>query len=46
MDKKKKSWKFGGIYYLVPTVTAVVVLFLFLFNTKTNYDTGYKGFSK
>ncbi|MEK6552794.1 MAG: hypothetical protein AABZ54_05025, partial [Bacteroidota bacterium] len=42
MDKKKKSWKFGGIYYLVPTATAVVVLFLFLLNTKTNYDTGYK----
>ncbi len=42
IDKKKKFWKFGGIYYLVPTATAVVVLFLFLLNTKTNYDTGYK----
>jgi hypothetical protein len=42
IDKKKKFWKFGGIYYLVPTASAVVVLFLFLLNTKTNYDTGYK----
>ena len=42
IDKKKKFRKFGRIYYLVPTVSAVVVLFLFLFNTKTNYDTGYK----
>ncbi|MBI5731355.1 MAG: hypothetical protein HY963_09475 [Ignavibacteriales bacterium] len=42
MDKKKKFRKFRGIYYLVPTVSAVIVLFLFLLNTKTNYDTGYK----
>lgn len=42
IDKKKRFWKFGGIYYLVPTASAVVVLFLFLLNTKTNYDTGYK----
>ncbi len=42
IDKKKKFRKFRGIYYLVPTVSAVIVLFLFLFNTKTNYDTGYK----
>ncbi|MFA5805929.1 MAG: hypothetical protein WC879_14935 [Melioribacteraceae bacterium] len=42
IDKKKKFWKFGGIYYLTPTASAVVVLLLFLLNTKTNYDTGYK----
>ncbi len=42
IDKKKKFWKFGPIYYLVPTVSAVVVLFLFLFNNKTTNDTGYK----
>jgi len=42
IEKKKKFWKFGGIYYLVPTASAVVVLFLFLLNTKSNYDTGYK----
>lgn len=42
IDRKRKFRKFGGIYYLVPTATAVVVLFLFLLNTKTNYDTGYK----
>ncbi len=42
INKKKKFRKFGGIYYLVPTASAVVVLFLFLLNTKTNYDTGYK----
>ena len=42
IDKKKKFRKFGGMYYLVPTASAVVVLFLFLFNTKTNYDAGYK----
>lgn len=42
IDKKKKFRKFRGIYYLVPTVSAVIVLFLFLLNTKTNYDTGYK----
>lgn len=42
IDIKKRFWKFGGIYYLVPTASAVVVLFLFLLNTKTNYDTGYK----
>ena len=42
MDKKKKFRKFRGIYYLVPTATAVVVLFLFLLNTKTNYNAVYK----
>ncbi|MCX6174307.1 MAG: hypothetical protein NTZ27_06120 [Ignavibacteriales bacterium] len=42
IDKKKKFRKFRNIYYLVPTASAVVVLFLFLLNTKTNYDTGYK----
>ena len=42
IDKQKKFRKFGGIYYLVPTATAVVVLFLFLLNTKPNYDTCYK----
>jgi len=42
MDKKKRFWKFGSIYYLVPTASAIVILFLFLINTKTNYDTGYK----
>ena len=42
IDKKKKFRKFGSIYYLVPTVTAVVVLFLFLINTKINNDTVYK----
>ena len=42
IDKKKRFWKFGSIYYLVPTASAVVVLFLFLLNTKPNYDTGYK----
>ncbi len=42
IDKKKKFRKFESIYYLVPTVSAVVVLFLFLINTKTNNDTGYK----
>ena len=42
IDQKKKFWKFGPIYYLVPTVSAVVVLFLFLLNNKTTNDTGYK----
>ena len=42
IDKKKKFRKFRGIYYLVPTASAVVVLFLFLLNTKTNNDAGYK----
>lgn len=42
IDKKKKFWKLGGVYYLVPTVSAVVVLFLFILNNKTTNDTGYK----
>lgn len=42
IDKKKKFRKFRSIYYLVPTISAVVVLFLFLLHTKTNYNTGYK----
>ena len=46
MDKKKKFRKFRSIYYLVPTATAIVVLFLFLLNTKTINDTGYKDLAK
>lgn len=42
IDEKKKFRKSGSIYYLVPTVSAVVVLFLFLLNNKATNDTGYK----
>lgn len=42
LEKKKKSYSWKSVYYLTPTAAAVVILSLFLFNSKTEFEMQYK----
>jgi hypothetical protein len=42
LEVKKKHWLIRNFYYLVPTVAATIVLFMFIFNSKTNFEMNYK----
>ena len=46
IEVRKKLWLIKNLYYLVPTAAAVVVLFMFVFNAKTNYEMHYQEVAK
>jgi len=41
LETEKKLWSFKKVYYLIPTATAVIVLFLFSLNSNNDYNLGY-----
>lgn len=42
LEKRSKAKKYAGLYYLAPTLSVVLIIFLFLFNSKKAFEDQYK----
>jgi hypothetical protein len=46
MEKRNKLFTWKTAYYAVPTATAILVFTLLMFNSKTDFESGYKDLAK